>query len=1849
MDQRFLHHQDHRTRYAPPIHHLPPPPSLPPPPPPQPLPYRSSLPPPPPFHQSPQFHFYPLQHRRIPPQPAWNPNPNPDDRFHRDSHHHHHHHPPPPPPPSYPPLRYESESNPIPRETFVYTDNANYHHHHRQLTNTASTSNHAYPERDDVSTRIDSRIDSTRIDSRIDNRRWLNERKVHSSSPSHSPFESVKDELSATVKRDYRDSETGRYSNGGNSGSRGNSREFNHHNQGREFSRTPPKKQIQKKSALLRIQNAKPNHRNRDAYVNDSNGNFFRGNGKDQHGRGYMKGEDRKKGSPVEVDVDISFESNVFVAKHIVTAAPSTSGVDAGSVPGKLSSVVQTMNDNNNDTSQKNVGDDCNPNEKKEGLISVEASGTHTRKLASKVVKKKKAVSGGENLNANKNTLGKNVGDGCNSHEKNEVGVSGEASGTGTRKLASKVVKKKKSIKRVVKKGSAKPNISGVSAPPSVANAVGETVVADSGSNAASENVKTGTCLEEKINAADKVSAPDDQGNALAEDKKEGLSMPSLGPECRSQEYKNDEASDIGKESRFERGGSISNTPSCVSSILDRISGSDCLDVCNSVPDLVSVTHIDKATKSLNGSTSEINQLDCGNKQLCQSEVSLSPGKHLDVGCSGNSNLVDVGNEMNNNVISADIINTYNSADDGVCVLNSSDPTSSGKETTNSGNNDIDGEAYCEKMVHVFNRGSTSDGNSDTAIPLPSSGMVAFSSLGDTRIQDGQDCLQNTSVLMHGSDIGASSLEESITVHQFGIMKDAEKQVSPGEVPISAENCDIDITFPNSNISLGFDVRDTSKIEKKGVKTGLNGLTLNLDEISLPPVSHSNDADRGSRILSKDPCYSDGLDHSIQSLDFYSLSNQVGDTALHGKRGFSEAEFCFANNDSDDENKVSPVPKRKKVTASLPNLTEFQSEFSDSVVPATSNAEVPICFSDNQEHKKDDVASSSMGMSIKSNAQSIPYSGDTAKRSTDANRETKSSEHLELEHSDMVFTQCEDLAIPNVQFSVFGCERNDNATPIEHISNITGEKIDSQAAETNYHYRDVVQRSPRADMLSNDLDKKGHSLAQENLVSCPADGNGVTISNSNNELIEDLPYALSDMYSQGMTSDLPDRMITEFTATDDDENICGDEENPNSVSMVKHGSDSDAFTSSKQHTEKNRKSDHAIGCSDPVPRNITPEPAQAHSKVTPLGLNSSCSELNGSKNSPGGVIPKAFKGYSFPFPKSKTKTPASSINALKSRTWHRTDNSNSPASLPRVKLSAGIVPPKRPILEKKNFPNTSYIRKGNSLVRNPTPVAAIPQISSSSFVRRPTPVSAIPQISNNPPSLGLGETPKGTKPENRAVLIDQPIYSKTYVSNTLLQRTSPLHIDTKSEENISSPLLEPPSSGFCENASDLGKFIETNDAPACSEDVLKQYETPENQTAPSSNGECEDEANVGYNSSLNSKRIVYIKPKTNQLVATSTSSDIIVSTDDKGQTAIPDSYYKKRKNQLVRTTFDNHVNQTVATPNNVVNSDGQGDSKVLRNRRFSKRRSHKVAGISSKSSRASLVWTLGSKNSSGNDRDSRHYQKVLPLLSPWKRTTYLRSFIHNSASSFNSCSLSAVGKKLLLLRKRDTVYTRSTRGFSLWKSKVLGIGGSSLKWSKSIEKHSKKANEEATLAVAAVEKKKREKKDPACVGPQTKRERIFRVGSVRYRMDPSRRTLQRISDDESLSSASIGTSLVSKRGYIPRRLVIGNDEYVRIGNGNQLIRDPKKRTRKLAIEKVRWSLHTARQRLARKQKYCQFFTRFGKCNKDGGKCPYIHDPSKIAVCTKFLNGLCSSPNCKLTHKVLYIYGVQRIECGRYIC
>jgi hypothetical protein len=105
------------------------------------------------------------------------------------------------------------------------------------------------------------------------------------------------------------------------------------------------------------------------------------------------------------------------------------------------------------------------------------------------------------------------------------------------------------------------------------------------------------------------------------------------------------------------------------------------------------------------------------------------------------------------------------------------------------------------------------------------------------------------------------------------------------------------------------------------------------------------------------------------------------------------------------------------------------------------------------------------------------------------------------------------------------------------------------------------------------------------------------------------------------------------------------------------------------------------------------------------------------------------------------------------------------------------------------------------------------------------------------------------------------------------------------------------------------------------------------------------------------------------------------------------------------------------------------------------------------------------------------------------------------------------------------------------------------------------------------------------------------------------------------------------------------NRYVRVGNGNQLIRDPKTVSRALASEKVRWSLHTLRCGQVKKQKYCQLFTRFGKCDKEDGRCPYNHDSEKVAIYKQFLKATCSNMHCRLTHKV---YSKDKYTCISYI-
>ncbi|KAL8166138.1 hypothetical protein V2J09_007637 [Rumex salicifolius] len=504
---------------------------------------------------------------------------------------------------------------------------------------------------------------------------------------------------------------------------------------------------------------------------------------------------------------------------------------------------------------------------------------------------------------------------------------------------------------------------------------------------------------------------------------------------------------------------------------------------------------------------------------------------------------------------------------------------------------------------------------------------------------------------------------------------------------------------------------------------------------------------------------------------------------------------------------------------------------------------------------------------------------------------------------------------------------------------------------------------------------------------------------------------------------------------------------------------------------------------------------------------------------------------------------------VKSRTWHRTDNPTS--ILPGQNSVTTFVPQ-----QKKTFSQTvraqsnSYVRKGNSLLRNP--------------------VTAVTQA------------PK--TPEPSASQLNLPA-SDDY-KNTLCE----VPVNLSSPCNIDSSNCNPALMGDSRSPPVADSTMVTENEPE---------EFPEDMPKSSGNSEFDTKSfedqgslNQSNQAASPSRRMVYIKRKSNQLVASPNTSTEISASNKDIPALMSDVYYKSTKNQLVRATPE--TNQAIADPID----EGRRVFRSYATKRDPNRVTQKIP----KSRKFSLVWKLCSR-SPKKGVNSLRCQQVLPHLLPWKRATYRRSLVRTSADLFKNSPL----------RKMHIIYKRS--GFSLRRSKVVSLAGSSLKWSISLERRSKKVDKEATSAVAMLKKEKKEKSSFSVInsGTQSKRNSLH---------------------EEQPRSGSGHQVKNAVKSSIPRRLHIRNDDYVRIGNGNQLIRNPKRRNRILASEKVRWSLHTARMRLAKKRKYCQFFTRFGKCNKEEGKCPYIHDPSKTAVCTKFLNGLCSDPKCKLTHKVI---------------
>lgn len=138
------------------------------------------------------------------------------------------------------------------------------------------------------------------------------------------------------------------------------------------------------------------------------------------------------------------------------------------------------------------------------------------------------------------------------------------------------------------------------------------------------------------------------------------------------------------------------------------------------------------------------------------------------------------------------------------------------------------------------------------------------------------------------------------------------------------------------------------------------------------------------------------------------------------------------------------------------------------------------------------------------------------------------------------------------------------------------------------------------------------------------------------------------------------------------------------------------------------------------------------------------------------------------------------------------------------------------------------------------------------------------------------------------------------------------------------------------------------------------------------------------------------------------------------------------------------------------------------------------------------------------------------------------------------------------------------------------------------------------------------------------RAKLLVVRGVTYSLDPSGKTLKRIVQQPAKCSTPL------------KRIDVGGRTYIERTPGT-LCESPSAETRTFLSRAINRSLYHVRNAVHRKYdrrttQYCMFFNRFGRCNR-GERCIYIHDPEKVAVCTRFLRGTCRVSECPFSHRV----------------
>ncbi|KAJ7515849.1 hypothetical protein O6H91_22G031200 [Diphasiastrum complanatum] len=258
----------------------------------------------------------------------------------------------------------------------------------------------------------------------------------------------------------------------------------------------------------------------------------------------------------------------------------------------------------------------------------------------------------------------------------------------------------------------------------------------------------------------------------------------------------------------------------------------------------------------------------------------------------------------------------------------------------------------------------------------------------------------------------------------------------------------------------------------------------------------------------------------------------------------------------------------------------------------------------------------------------------------------------------------------------------------------------------------------------------------------------------------------------------------------------------------------------------------------------------------------------------------------------------------------------------------------------------------------------------------------------------------------------------------------------------------------------------------------------------------------------------YVRSKANQLVVAPVSlSEYLEDQTNKDghEKQLQDLYVRKKSNQLVRNSFvsktENGDLLNNGAPRSVSNQshwERKGKPRVpamLSTKLGRVLSQKKVLGL-----RVPLVWTL---NGTNKKCQSTTIKGSASSLVPWKKPGLgvgLRSRLLKALPKGRKGSLlSLISRKLQNMRMSQPIYTRSASGFSLHRSGVMSLGGANLKWTKSMEKNSKKAREEATKVVAAVAKERREKKEAVAAAAKARSDRIAARKATRNLKSNSRK------------------------------------------------------------------------------------------------------------------------------------------------